>query len=222
MSDDNFYSEENDFQQDEFSAPKKQGMSTGVKVLLFFVAFGGVCMLLCCGGLYYAAKNMDLKMQVTEKVPEIIAIQNEITEITIPEQFVPKAGVTFSIIGKGMKMVIFEPADVQGVLILMSITVPDDGMIDMEKEFRNSLNDQNQNQNHRKLDITKEEPREFTIKGKKLNFTFAEGTDKQNGEKFHQVTGVFPGKNSPAFLMLQIESDEYNEEEIVKMIESIK
>ena len=221
MSDDNFYSEENDSQADEFSAQPKQGMSTGVKVLLIFLGVGGLCLLLCCGGLFYAAKNMDFKMQVTEKKAEIITIQNQITEITIPDLFVPKAGVTFSIVGKGMKMAIFEPDSKQGVLILMSITVPDDGMIDMEKEFRDSLNNQNQNQNHRQLDITEEKQREFTIKGKKLNFTFAEGTD-QNGNAFHQVTGVFPGKSSPAFLMLQIQSDEYNEEEIVKMIESIK
>ncbi|MFH1300314.1 MAG: hypothetical protein ABIK07_04570 [Planctomycetota bacterium] len=221
MSDDNFYSEENDFQPEEFSAQPKKGMSTGVKVLLIIFGVGGVCLLLCCGGLFYAARNMDIKMKVTEKKAEIIAIQNEITDITIPEIFKPQAGVTFSVIGKGMQMALFEPESKQGILILMSLTVPDDGMIDMEKEFRSSLNNQNQNQNQRKLDITKEEQREFTIKGKKLNFTFAEGTDEEKAE-FHQVTGVFPGKSGPAFLMLQIQASEYNEEEIVKMIESIK
>tara|TARA_R110002111_G_scaffold262875_1_gene342481 strand:- start:22996 stop:23661 length:666 start_codon:yes stop_codon:yes gene_type:complete len=221
MSNDNFYSEENDFQPEEFSAQPKKGMSTGVKVLLILLGLGGGCLLLCCGGLFYAARNMDIKMKVTEKKAEIIAIQNEITDITIPDIFKPQAGVTFSVIGKGMQMALFEPESKQGILILMSLTVPDDGMLDMEKEFRSSLNNQNQNQNQRKLDITKEEQREFTIKGKKLNFTFAEGTDEEKTE-FHQITGVFPGKNGPAFLMLQIQSEEYNEEEIVKMIESIK
>lgn len=221
MSNDNFYSEDNDSQSEEFSAQPKPGMSKGVKVLLIMLGIGSVCLLLCCGGLFYAARNMDFKMKVTEKKAEIIEIQNEITDITIPDTFKPQAGVTFSVVGKGMKMAMFEPTSKQGILILMSLTVPDDGMIDMEKEFRNSLNNQNQNQNQRKLDITKEEQREFTIKGKKLNFTFAEGTDQDKVE-FHQVTGVFPGKSGPSFLMLQIQSDEYNEEEIVKMIESIK
>ncbi|QDT97070.1 hypothetical protein [Gimesia aquarii] len=221
MSNDNFYSEDNDSQPDEFSAQPKPGMSKGVKVLLIILGAGSLCLLLCCGGLFYAARNMDIKMKVTEKKAEIITIQNEITEITIPETFKPMAGVTFSVVGKGMKMAMYEPVSKQGVLILMSLSVPDDGMIDMEKEFRDSLNNQNQNQNQRQLDITKEETREFMIKGKKLNFTFAEGTD-QDKTKFHQVTGVFPGKGGPAFIMLQIQADEYNEEEIVKMIESIK
>ncbi|WP_298867997.1 hypothetical protein [uncultured Gimesia sp.] len=221
MSNDNFYSEENDFQPEEISAQPKKGMSTGVKVLLIILGIGGVCLILCCGGLFYAARNMDIKMEVTEKKEDIIAIQNEITDITIPDTFKPQAGVTFSVIGKGMQMALFEPESKQGILILMSLTIPDDGMIDMEKEFRNSLNKQKQNKDQRKLDITKEEQREFTIKGKKLNFTFAEGTDEKDKE-FHQITGVFPGNSGPAFLMLQIQSTEFNEKEIVKMIESIK
>lgn len=219
MSNDNFYSEENDPLSEEFSAPPKPGMSSGVKILLILLGVGSLCMLLCCGGLFWAAKQTDFSMEVTEKKDEIISIQNEITDITIPETFEPQAGVSFNILGKGVRMAIYNQASKQGMLTLISFSIPDDGMIDMEKEFRNSLNQQNQNQ--RELKITNSKPREFTIKDKKVNFTFAEGTDA-NDQEFRQVTGVFPGKNGPAFLMLQVLAEDYNEEEIVKMIESIK
>ncbi|MCA9016088.1 MAG: hypothetical protein KDA77_12215 [Planctomycetaceae bacterium] len=217
MSDDNFYSEDNDFQNDEFSAPPKQGMSTGVKVLLILLGVGGVCLLLCCGGLFYAFKSTEFKM--TEKKEDIIAIQNDITEITIPDSFKPQAGMSMKIVGMEMRMAIYEETAKQGALILMSIGTPDDGMVDLEKEFQKNMRQNNQNQ--RELKITKEEKREFTIKGKKVNFNFAEGTD-QNGKEFHQISGVFSGKKGPAFLFVQVSAETYNEEEIVKMIESIK
>ncbi len=217
MSNDNFYSEENDFQPEEFSAQPKKGISTGVKVLLVLSGAGLLCMLLCCGGLFYVAKQADFKM--TEKPAEIIDIQNDITNITIPATFKPQAGMSVNVVGTRIRMAIYEEENKQGALILMSLGMLDDGMVDMEQEFRKSLKQQNQNQ--RELNITKEEQREFTIKEQKVKFNFAEGTDK-NGKKFNQITGVFSGNNGAAFLFLQVASENYNEEEIVKMIESIK
>lgn len=219
MSNDNFYSEDNDPHSEEFSSQPQQGMSKGVKVLLILLGVGGVCMLLCCGGLFYAAKKMDFKMKVTEKKTEIIEIQKEIAEITIPDTFTPHAGMSMSVVGVNMRMAIYEQNTKEGAIVLMSLGIPDDGMVDLEKEFQKSMKQQNQNQ--RELNITKEEKREFTIKGKKVSFNFAEGTD-EDGTAFNQVTGVFPGNNGPAFLMVQVASDDYNEDEIIKMIESIK
>ncbi|WP_339729357.1 hypothetical protein [uncultured Gimesia sp.] len=217
MSDDNFYSEENDSQPDEFSAQPKQGMSTGVKVLLIFLGVGGICLLLCCGGLYYAFRSTEFKM--TEKKEDIIEIQNDITEITIPDSFKPQAGMSMKIVGMEMRMAVYEEKAKQGAIVLMSISTPDDGMVDLEKEFQKNMRQNNQNQ--RDLKITKEETREFTIKGKKVDFNFSEGTDPK-GKEFHQISGVFSGKKGPAFLFIQLSSETYNEEEIVKMIESIK
>lgn len=216
MSNDNFYSEEND-SPEEFSAQPKKGMSTGVKVLLILMGIGGICALLCCGGIFYAVKQSEFKM--TEKKDEIIEIQNEITQITIPNSFKPQAGMSMNIMGTSVRMAMYEEESKQGALVLMSLGIPDDGMVDMEQEFRKSMRQNNQNQ--RELNITKTEQREFTIKGQKVNFDFAEGTD-QNDKKFHQVQGVFAGKNGPAFLFIQIAAKNYNEEQIVKMIESIE
>lgn len=217
MSDDNFYSEENDSQPEEFSAPPKQGMSTGVKVLLILMGFGGLCLILCCGGIYWAIQKAEFKM--TEKKEDIIGIQKEITEISIPESFKPQAGVSMNMLGTSVRMAIYEAKSRQGALVLMSLAIPNDGMVDMEQEFRKSMKQQNQNQ--RELTITKTEEREFTINGQKVNFDFSEGTDKNN-TKFHQVQGVFAGNKGPAFFFLQIAADKYDDAEVMKMIESIK
>ena len=88
MSDDNFYSEENDDFLPESSAQPKQGMSTGVKVLLILLGIGGLCMLLCCGGVYWAARNAGIEW--TQNKGEIKKIQDEITDISIPDSFVPQ------------------------------------------------------------------------------------------------------------------------------------
>ena len=217
MSDDNFYSEENDSHPEEFSAQPKKGMSTGVKVLLILMGVGSIVLLLCCGGIFMAVKNSEFK--VTEKKEDIIGIQNEIVQITIPDSFKPQMGMSMNIVGTNVRMAVYEEEAKQGALVLMSLGIPNDGMVDMEQEFRKSMKQQNQNQ--RELTITKTEEREFTIKGQKVKFDFAEGTD-QNDNKFHQVQGVFAGKNGPAFFFLQIADESYNEEQIVKIIESIK
>jgi len=171
MSNDNFYSEENDFQPEEFSAQPKKGISTGVKVLLVLSGAGLLCMLLCCGGLFYVAKQADFKM--TEKPAEIIDIQNDITNITIPATFKPQAGMSVNVVGTRIRMAIYEEENKQGALILMSLGMLDDGMVDMEQEFRKSLKQQNQNQ--RELNITKEEQREFTIKEQKVKIQLRRG-----------------------------------------------
>ncbi|QDT91937.1 hypothetical protein [Gimesia algae] len=215
MADDNFYSEENDDFLPESSAQPKQGMSTGVKVLLILLGVGGLCMLLCCGGIFWFFRNAGI--QWTQNKAEIKKIQNEITDITIPDSFEPQAAMSMKILN--MRMAIYEYNPKPGELFLISMGIADDGMIDMDKEFRDSM--QRSNQNQRKLDIKKEEVREFDIDGEKIKFNFAVGTDKSNKE-FHQVTGVFPGKQGAAFLLIQIASENYNEEEIVSMIESIK
>ncbi|QDV18835.1 hypothetical protein Pan153_34960 [Gimesia panareensis] len=217
MSDDNFYADDDQFKSEEFSAPPKKGMSGGVKVIIAILVLGGVGLLLCCGGVFYAFRNV--KAKVTENKKEIIEIQNEITTITIPDSFVPQFGMSVNVIGKHILMAAYEEKEKQGALVLMSFGIPNDGMVDMNKEFRNNLKQQNQNQ--RELEITKQEQKEFTINGEKVEFTFAEGKDK-NGKEFHQIMGVFPGKTGATFLFIQIASDKYNEEEIVEMIKSIK
>lgn len=217
MSNDNFYADDDNFQPEEYSAPPRQGMSTGMKVLIAFLIFGGICLLLCCGGIFWAVRSTEFK--VTENKEEIKEIQGDIATITLPEQFQPHAGMSMKIAGMNMRMAIYESESKKGAIILMSMGIPDDGMVDMEKEFQRNIKQNNQNQ--RDLNITKEEQREFTIKGQKVTFTFAEGKDK-NDQDFHQITGVFSGNNGPAFLMVQVPSDEYNEDEMVKMIESIK
>ncbi|MCA9005461.1 MAG: hypothetical protein KDA70_09340 [Planctomycetaceae bacterium] len=214
MSDDNFYSEENDFVP-ESSLQPKQGMSTGVKVLLALLGFGGLCMLLCCGGGFYFAKQAGIK--ITQNKAEIKKLKDEIADITIPDSFEPQAGVSMKFLN--MRMAIYEYDPRPGEMVLLSMGIADDGMLDMDKEFRKNM--KNQNQNHRDLTITKEEQREFDIDGETIKFNFAEGTDN-NGKEFHQVSGVFPGKSGAAFLFMQIASDNYDEDEIVGMIESIK
>ena len=81
---------------------------------------------------------------------------------------------------------------------------------------------QQQQQGNRKLNIQSTGTREITIRGEKVEFVFAEGTDKNTDTVVQQVTGVFPGREGMGYLMLRIDDESYDEQAVVRMIESIK
>ena len=91
----------------------------------------------------------------------------------------------------------------------------------LEQGQNQQLDDHMQRAGRENLRVTKTETREMTIRGKKVDVEFAEATDRQDVE-MRQVSVTFPSADGTAILILQVPLDRYNEEQIVKMLESIK
>src|SRR5262249_9486532 len=72
------------------------------------------------------------------------------------------------------------------------------------------------------IDQQTSETRDFTINGESVPFEFIKGTAPNGGAPTRQVGGLFPGRNGMVMVMVMVPESEYNEDAIVKMIESIR
>lgn len=204
---------------DELYPPEKPGMSTGMKVLILLLCLGGGIMLLCCGGVVYFISQIEVEQNNPAAAAATAA---EIVSIEVPDQFRPsdsmKMELPFGLMR--MKLVAYKSTAGRGELGLIEMQIANVPMQQQEGQFRQQL--QQQGINSRQLIIKEQEPREFKIRGRAVTFLFAEAKDAQSGTAFRQVSGTFPGKGGTAFLLLQVEEDSYDEDAVVKMIESIK
>ena len=221
---DDRYGDEDRFddQFDSRERPRKtkQGMSSGMKVLIVLLCgFGGLFVLCCGGGIYVVVKAANSATEVPE---EITAITQDIVEIEIPEQFVPEQGIDLNMIFMKMKMVSYTLTDANGKLMIMEMNISGVPPEDQEPQMRQQIRSKNFGEKELIVNEEKIETRTFTIRGKEVDFQFAEAEDPQTKTAYRQVSGVFPGKQGTAFLMLQIEEEGYDEDAVVKMIESIK
>ncbi|TWT58260.1 hypothetical protein KOR42_16320 [Thalassoglobus neptunius] len=193
------------------------GMSTGMKVLMGLLIFSAVSLVICCGGIYWFVSNSTT---ATENPAEIDAMRDEIATIVLPAVYEPGVGVGFNLFIK-MDMVAYgrskDPEN--GGIVLMQMSGP--SMMeeeDLRLEFEKEAEKQGTNQD---IDVTSQETRTFTIDGEEVDFEFVTGTRPESDDVVHQVVGVFKGREGMAFLMIFETDNNWNEEEVVRMIESI-
>jgi len=198
--------------------PKKKGMSATMTVVIILGCIAGGGFLLCCGGaVWWISSNKP-----TMDPQEVMAITKEIVEIEIPDDFQPTMGMNVNVFGMAkVKMAQYDTKSGEGALILMSMEIAAaGGQAAQEAQMRQQL--QQQRQGDPNLRIKKSEPREFEIRGEKVDFNFAETENMDNGDPWRQVTGTFAGKDGTVMLMLKIDEEAYDEDVVIKMIESIK
>ncbi|MEX0701066.1 MAG: hypothetical protein WD069_03135 [Planctomycetales bacterium] len=208
--------------------PPKRGMSTTTKVVLILVALFGGLGVLCCGGvMWFGWRMQSTIVQNPDQVREATA---EIVEMEIPERFRPTIGYDM----KNMPLFgRFMPGQMQMVLYQtggggsMFVAGFDRSTMrgDPQQQMRDAMRQQPAaGGGPRKLDIEEGGTvvREFEIRGQQVAFTFAKAHDPQTGRDFHQITGEFDGKAGAVMIQIQLPEQEYDEAEIVRMLESIE
>lgn len=190
--------------------PRKPGMSTTTKVLLILlIVFGGL-FLLCCGGGFYWWQQQEM----TEDPERIRELTRQIAEIEIPGNFEPNKAMSVNVFVVEMKMAFYKPAETEGMLVLGEFT----GEAIGQAQLRQSIEQQDTG---RELQIQSTETREFTIRGKTVEFRFAEAEARETGTAYRQIQGTFPTEDGTGYLLMQIPEEHYDEEAVVQMIESI-
>ncbi|MCA9041503.1 MAG: hypothetical protein KDA65_14215 [Planctomycetaceae bacterium] len=198
----------------------KRGMSTGTKILLGFLIGGGVLGLICCLGGIYLAFNM---FEVSKNPADVIATTNEITTIDIPQdQFPPQLSMKMNMFGfYKMTMVVYSNNNGQNsnYLFLASMELAEASAEELEQALNQASKDQGKGND---LRIDSNETREIEIQGAPREFTFSEATNNKTGDKFRQIKGAFPAKKGSAFIIIQVPEEEYDDEAMMQMLESIE
>lgn len=204
--------------------PRKRGMGSGSKVLLILGGVGGLFLLLCCGGgayLFWQARNA-LENLVTTDPAAIKTKTQSIAKIDVLPGFKPVQAMDMIV----MKWVVYQgEAGDDSMLMLMEFqnsmfqgANKQEQKDQMLQQMRQQQQAQGGNTNIQAEETTK---RDFTIGGRKNEFTFVKGKSQQ-GKAVRQVTGTFPTVGGVAMLMLIIPDEKYDEAAVIRMLESIR
>lgn len=208
----------------DFPAPdsgaSQKGMSSTSKVLIVILCLGGLVCLLCCGVVGWFFYSFQDAM--TEDPAEVEARTQEIAEIEIPDGFQPQMAMNMDFFVMEMNMVLYGDFNNSGSLMLCHVNADiDSNDPNQEREIRSRMQETSGDQ--RNLIVKNVEEKEFTIRGATVTVTFAEAEDANSGESIRQVTGSFKGEpRGTVIFIYSISEESYDEEEVVRMIESIK
>lgn len=212
--DDRSYREDPSYAGDGGYVQPQSGMSTGVKVLIGCGVIGGVMALACCGGFMYL--GMQVANMATEDPVEVRNISDEIAEIDLPDEFVPKFGMQGEMFGVGGQVAAYE--DGEKVLMLMQMKGPAGFDAEqMQREFQRQLDQQGRDTD---INVESTEQREITLAGQETTVQIIKGTSK-DGKEMRQVHGVFNGRDGAAFVMYISPEEEWDEGQVIQLLETI-
>ena len=208
----------------------KKGMGTGVKVLLGLLLGGGaLCLLCCCGGYWEVSSQVNMD----DTPAGVRARTDEILTLDVPADFTPQAAMDMNIpfvrwfMEMRMTLAAYG-APGGGQMLLMKLALPPEAAQDpaaLEAQMKQSFN-QNNNSGVR-VDVTDSETRTLTTAdGRAVDWTFGSGTGRnQQGADlgaFREVKGTIADGSNVYILQVALPEEEFDEAEIVAMLESIE
>ncbi len=206
----------------------KPGMSGSTKVLLGVGIGCGVLALLCCGGVIIAAVFFGRSFsQATSTEPETIrAVTESIVTIEIPPPLKPVMSLDWTmpvVDRKMMTMAIYadKDDDPESMLFLfqMSEEFVNRGM--MKAQFEQQLR-QSGNSEWKEIELEDPETIEVEINGSPAEFTFGRGKVRDSDREAWQAIGDFDGKAGAAMLIMQLDAEDYSEEQARGILNSMK
>ena len=200
----------------EPQSTKSSGGGGCLKIVLIVGALGLVCMVVCCGGAFYFGSQFVPK--VTNNAAEVAGVGQQIMKIDIPAEFEGEGAVTIDNAFMTMRIANFKRKTGDSQLMLLKMEMKFGDMKGQGDEFKNKMSGPKADD----LDIQKTETREFDINGEKVPFKFSEAVNRETKVGYHIVEAQMGTPTNFRTLRLVIEDDDYDEAEVVKMIESIR
>jgi hypothetical protein len=204
--------------------PRKKGPSCGCIVLIVLAILGGLFALVCCGGL--AGVGFFFGSAMSED-PEVIAeVSDRLARMDVPEGLQPQVSFDMNVPFSDepmMTWVVYADQSTQSALIVGSFGGPMAGQNqeDVWEEIQSSMEQQGAVQHEQDVRDWETVQKEITVRGEPVPYQFATGKDDSGNPRI-QVTGVFQGRQGPTMVSFSGDAEKYDEETIVKMIESIE
>ncbi len=212
--------------------PSKPGMSGGAKLLIGIAIGCGIMMLLCCGGLFGVGFFMQRWVQkAINQDPAAVREQTaSMLKIDVPAGLEPTLAFRMEKlpwgqdVGKAVpSFVVYADRPTESQLILVSAT---DGTSPQNQRLvRSQVNAMLQQQgsaDEEDLQVEKTYPKELQIGDQKVVVTITKGKSPSTGKKRLRVAGSFQGNQEPIVLLVSVDAEKYDEETVIRMLESIK
>lgn len=207
---------------DEPRRPSRTGESNSgggcLKIALIVGGIGFAGMFVCCGGLGWFIWGFIPKMATTPA--DVAAVGQEIMTIEIPPEFVGQTGMSIDNWMLTMKFATYQHKEQKGVLMIGSMQVKIGDPKDHQAAFKDRT--EQQSGGDEGLEITSTTDREFTVRGKTVTFKFSEAKQEGTGKKYRLVSSEIDSPGGLTIFQLTLEEDAYDEEAVVKLIESIR
>lgn len=208
----------------------ESGWSPTTKVIVAFSVAGVFGLILCCGGaIWIVNRAVDATQEIvagiadamTQNPAEIRALTASMVTIEIPEGWQPVTGMEWSI-GTEMTTVMYSPNQMQSnrILTLMQMRGAGINQQQMEQQLQMQQAQMNQPGMNPAYGVQSSTTRTFVIDGEDREFLFSVVNDGAGGT-MHQVQGAFPGRNGTVMFQLMEDDANWDEEVVVRMIESI-
>lgn len=208
---------------------QKQGMSSTAKVLLILGSIGGLALLVCCGGAAFVAYKFKQNFSITSTPAEVNQQTQEIMQVEVPDEFPPMMAMKIKLGPVDMRLATYgtEGSDPSMLLIMEMKSLPGQPQGNprqMRDQMLQQMRQNQQQQGQQMVNVIEEssESRDFTINGQKVPFEFVKGKNAEDGTAYRQVVGVIPSGEGFIMIMLATPEAKYDEDKIVKMIESIR
>jgi hypothetical protein len=220
-----------DFQQpppvNPYDSPEsvRPGMSSGAKVLLGLGIGCGVLVLLCCGGfgifIFYFGRSVQ---RATSEDPTTIRqVTDSIVTIEVPEALEPKFSLdwTMPIVNrKMMAMAVYADKAKRSSLVVFQISKDLGNPEMMKSQFQDSLRQSGQRE-WKEVHLEESETFNTKINGGDAEFKIGKGKN-ESGKEVWQATGAFDGNGGPAMLFMQLAADDFDKDQVMAILKSMK
>lgn len=208
--------------QDDWNDDQQRvGMSTTTKVLLALAGIGGLCFLLCCGGLFFAGFKIQqfAKNAVKQDARSVREVTAEIIDIDIPDDFEPKQSINAFV----MKMVVYQhKTNPGGMLMISEFSNQFPGnQEDQREEMMKAMRESQQADSPVQTGQQTTDSRDIEIDGVKIPFQFMTTVNEADGKSLRQVTGTIPTGRGMVMVMILAPEDILDEEAIEAVLKSI-
>jgi hypothetical protein len=203
-------------------------MSGTTKVLLGCGIGCGFLMLLACGGVCVLAFSVGsyIKESATQDPAKIGTLTSDIVTIEIPPGLEPKAGfdAKMPITHAPFLIAAIYANEKQHSMLMLTEFQSDlfgkEGREGFQKKLEESMELKGNRQ--QQFQVKESKAHETTIHSEPAKFNVAKGVNESNKQEQWLVMGEFKGVEGPAIFVFQAPLEDYTEEQIIEMLDSMK
>lgn len=207
---------------DAFPSQDPLDPHTSVRRRLLLMVAGGmatILMLACCicgGAMYY------FRPQIEQSPEKAVALTKQMFRaIAIPASFEPRGTIELNVFHQlRVSAAYYEMPKVDSVLALVHVESRWSSKARIRQHIRETLLERGGADEP--LLIKEREVREVQVGPDMIRFEFATGKDLATDKMYQLVEGLVPGTTGDVLICLKIDSDSWNEAELLTMLQSIQ